>query len=129
MTPLFKKLNYKNQSPIWIINSPESFKNELDEIARFTEVKTNLPVGSDKPDFILTFAVMKQELDKLSEAVLPYLQKETVLWFAYPKGTSKKYKSDYNRDKGWDVITKERYGGVRMISIDDDWSALRFKKK
>ncbi|MGP8215089.1 MAG: hypothetical protein ACLQQ4_05955 [Bacteroidia bacterium] len=49
-----------------------------------------------------------------------------VLWFAYPKGTSK-IKTDINRDTL--RVTGEKYGitTVTAISIDDTWSALRFR--
>lgn len=128
MTPLFKKLNYKSQSPVWIVNAPESFESEMSAMKEFTEIKTLEPLLSDKPGFVLAFAAMKSVLDELSEAIAPVVNDETVLWFAYPKQTSKKYKCDYNRDKGWNVLEEYGFIGVRQISIDDDWSALRFKK-
>ncbi len=28
---------------------------------------------------------------------------DALLWFAYPKGTSKKYTCDFHRDDGWDI--------------------------
>lgn len=42
MTPLFKKLNYKNQSIIFILNAPDSFQSEIDHMIKVTVVKTNL---------------------------------------------------------------------------------------
>lgn len=128
-TPLFKKLNWKNQPQVWVIDAPESFRTDTDQMAEFAEVKSGIPTPADKPQFIISFSSKKQDLDRISIALLPALDRNTVLWFAYPKGTSKKYKCDYNRDKGWDVIASAGYQGVRMISIDDDWSALRFKKQ
>jgi hypothetical protein len=47
---------------------------------------------------------------------------------AYPKGTSKKYKSDYNRDTGHALMAKHGLDGVSLVSLDDGWSAMRFKK-
>lgn len=126
-TPLFKKLNWKNQSPVWIIDAPESFSGEMDAMGGFTEIRAGIPNGT--AGFILAFTPYRNDLDRISEAIKPCLGKETVLWFAYPKGTSKKYKCDFNRDKGWDIITAAGYQGVRMVSVDDDWSALRFSKK
>lgn len=51
-----------------------------------------------------------------------------MVWFAYPKGTSKKYKSEINRDKGWLVMGEAGFEPVRMVAIDEDWSALRFRR-
>lgn len=54
---------------------------------------------------------------------------DAILWFAYPKGTSKKYKCEFNRDNGWDVIRAAGFDTVRAVAIDEDWSALRFRRK
>jgi hypothetical protein len=49
------------------------------------------------------------------------------LWLCYPKGTSKKYKSDINRDKSWELFKPYDFEAVTIVAIDDDWSALRFR--
>ena len=46
-----------------------------------------------------------------------------------PKGSSKKYRSQIDRDHGWDVLGSEGFEPVRMVAIDEDWSALRFRRK
>ena len=50
------------------------------------------------------------------------------MWFAYPKASSKNYSCEFNRDTGWDALGKAGFEGVRQIAIDDDWSALRFRR-
>jgi hypothetical protein len=64
----------------------------------------------------------------LARTVIPAVNDQSVLWFCYPKGTSKKYKSDINRDKGWEIFGEANIEPVRQVAIDDDWSALRFKQ-
>lgn len=59
---------------------------------------------------------------KAVEAVKP----EGVLWISYPKGSSK-IKTDISRDKGWDSVKAMGFVGVSMISVDDTWSAMRFR--
>lgn len=129
MTSLFNKLNFRGHTPIWVVNAPESFHLEIETMKQFTEIKTDEPTLSDKASFVLFFAEMKTQLDQLSEAIAPVLDKNAILWVAYPKQSSTKYASDFNRDKGWDVLMEYGYKGVRQISIDEDWSALRFSKK
>jgi len=51
-----------------------------------------------------------------------------VIWMAYPKGTSKKYTCEFNRDSGWKALGKAGYEPVRIVAIDEDWSTLRFRK-
>ena len=50
-----------------------------------------------------------------------------LLWFGYPKKTSKKYTSDIDRDHGWKTLECVGFNGIRLVSIDEDWSALRFR--
>jgi hypothetical protein len=50
------------------------------------------------------------------------------VWFAYPKGTSKKYTCDFNRDTGWDTLKALGFDTVRAVAIDDNWTALRFRR-
>jgi hypothetical protein len=62
------------------------------------------------------------------KAIPSLLEPDPVFWMAYPKKTSKKYKSEIHRDSGWMPFGDEGYEGVAMVSIDDNWSALRFRK-
>lgn len=41
--------------------------------------------------------------------------------------SSKTYKTDLSRDEGWQPLGALGYEGVRMIAIDDDWSAFRLR--
>lgn len=88
MTPLFKKLNYKNQSEILILNSPESFMSEINEIENFTDVKTNLK-RIKSINFVLIFVLKKVEIDSVIRKIIIKLEEDALLWFAYPKGSSK----------------------------------------
>ena len=45
-----------------------------------------------------------------------------------PKGTSKNYKCEFNRDTGWKILGELGFEPVRMVAIDADWSALRFRR-
>jgi hypothetical protein len=51
-----------------------------------------------------------------------------MLWFAYPKKSSVNYTCDFSRDTGWEILGRHGFEGVRMVAIDQDWSALRFRR-
>jgi hypothetical protein len=53
---------------------------------------------------------------------------DAVLWMCYPKKSSKNYHCDFNRDSGWEILGDYELEGVRIVAIDADWSALRFRK-
>jgi hypothetical protein len=127
MNATFKKLNLKSQGIIYVINSPDSFKKEIDEIEGETTVKTSLS-GAKTITFFLGFVTKQKEVDDLTKKVVPLMDDDGVFWFAYPKGSSKRYKCEFNRDNGWAELGKQGFEGVRMVAIDEDWSALRFRK-
>ncbi|MCU0442045.1 MAG: hypothetical protein MUE96_06580 [Bacteroidia bacterium] len=127
MTPLFKKLNFKNQNDITVLNNPPSFEVEL------TLMKKECPVFVEinpkaSGDFMMAFATTQLQVDELAELITPKLTENGVLWFCYPKASSKKYKCDFNRDTGWAILGKLGFEPVRQVAIDEDWSALRFKR-
>jgi len=127
MTPLFKKLNFKQQKEILILNHPAEFEKELKDMKDYTIVKTN--IGDSKEiEFVMTFVKTKADIDKITPTIHKKLKGDGIVWFAYPKGTSKKYKVEINRDNGWDVLMKLGFEGVRAVAIDNDWSALRFRR-
>jgi hypothetical protein len=46
-----------------------------------------------------------------------------VLWVAYPKGG----RADINRDTLWPMLVEQGLRPITQVSIDDTWSALRFR--
>lgn len=126
MTDTFKKLNFKGQDPMLVLAAPEAFEKELKAMSGEAAVHRSPKAGA-RYGFVLAFAPMKADLLKAAKTVLEALEKEAVLWFAYPKQTSKRYKSDLNRDICWEELKPLKLQPVRQIAIDDDWSALRFK--
>lgn len=127
MTPLFKKLNFKAQNPILVVHAPQSFEAELQQMNGYTTIVTN-PDEVGTSGFIMAFVTQQKELDALSAAFAKKLDGDGVLWFCYPKKSSKKYVCEFNRDTGWHALAKEGYEPVRMVAVDEDWSALRFRK-
>ncbi len=126
MATTFQKLNLKDQKQILVINAPESFEGELATLTD-VEIKRNLYEVTEI-DFALVFVTRKAEIDELSPQLVAKARGDVILWFVYPKGTSKKYKADFNRDNGWDMIAAAGYQPVRMVAIDEDWSALRYRR-
>jgi hypothetical protein len=127
MNAIFKKMNYKDQAQVFVINAPESFKKEMDEMKMLTAITTSL-AGAKEVGFIVAFVTKQKEVDDIAKKVAPQIIGDGLLWLAYPKGTSKKYKCEFNRDTGWTELGKQGFEPVRMVAIDEDWSALRFRR-
>jgi len=127
MNPIFKKLNFKDQKFAYIINAPESFHGPLNEMREYSQIKSSL-TGAKDIMFFLAFVTKQKEVDDFAKKINDVAGDDAIVWFAYPKGTSKKYKCEFNRDNGWEILGKLGFEGVRMVAIDEDWSALRFRK-
>lgn len=126
MNAIFKKLNYKEQQ-IYILNAPRSFEKDMEEMKSLATIGRSLS-SAKRVEFLLAFVTRQKEVDDLIKKVAPLVSDDGLLWFAYPKGTSKKYTCDFNRDNGWNELGKKGFEPVRMVAIDEDWSALRFRR-
>ncbi len=107
-----------------MLNAPASFEPELKTLKGITvrrDTKGDI-------DFSLAFVMTQKEVDTLGPQVAKKAKGDAVVWFAYPKGSSKKYKSEIDRDSGWAVMGKAGFEPVRMVAIDEDWSAVRFRR-
>ncbi|MBV1775332.1 hypothetical protein KSF73_06350 [Burkholderiaceae bacterium DAT-1] len=123
---VLKKLNYKGQATPVVLHAPDACAALLAEFGE-TPVVTDLAAVSSYT-FALVFATQQSEVNALAAALCPKAEGDAILWFAYPKGTSKKYRCDFNRDIGWDAVRAAGFDTVRQVAIDEDWSALRFRK-
>ena len=122
----FDKLNLKDQKQILVINAPESFEPELKAL-RGIAIQRDVK-NAGEVEFSLAFVTKQKEVDALGKAIAKKAQGDAVVWFAYAKGSSKKYKSEINRDAGWQVLGDAGFEPVRMVAIDEDWSAVRFRR-
>lgn len=126
MNPVFKKLNYKNQSNICVLQAPAEFEGNLREMEQYTQVAREWNPNISCA-FLLLFVKSEKEVGEMAEKLKGKLEGDVILWFAYPKKSSKKYSADISRDHGWQPLGELGFEGVRMVSLDQDWSAVRFR--
>ncbi len=113
---LRKKLQYKGGKAL-LLHAPETFTWDI-------EASTDLQKGAD---FILFFARNAAEVEQWKEEVAASLAEgDSILWLAYPKKSSK-LKSDIHRDLLWDTFIAYQLRPVRQVSLDETWSALRYR--
>jgi hypothetical protein len=123
---LLRKLNHKGNGAVYVMDSPGEFYDSIEKMKEETEVVTSFTTKSHVP-LLLVFIRDKADLLAKMDEVKRMIDSNTILWFAYPKKSSKRYKSDITRDAGWDPLGAMGYEPVRQIPLDEDWSALRFK--
>ncbi len=126
MPAIFTKLNLKDQRELLILNAPASFEAEL---AALGDVTAHRVAKSLKTlEFALAFGTKLKDVAAFAKIVAKKASGDAVIWFAYPKGSSKRYTCEFNRDTGWTALGDAGYEPVRQVAIDEDWSALRFRK-
>jgi hypothetical protein len=126
MATIFDKLQLKDQQDILILNAPLSFEPEL---ARLPAITIHRHIESvPQIRYALAFVTKQSEVDTLVPHIAARAKGDAIVWFAYPKGSSKKLKCDFNRDTGWDVLKAAGFDTVRAVAIDEDWTGLRFRR-
>ena len=119
MLDVIKKFRFKDKGVI--INAPKEIGTEFKKLG----FKTVLDKKEKSKNTVVFINNKKDYVDFLKND-LKNIEHDSVLWFAYPKGTSK-IKTDINRDSIRE--TGEEYGitTVTAIAIDETWSGLRFR--
>jgi hypothetical protein len=126
VSAVFKKLNLKDQREIVVVNAPASFEAEIASLSGVS-VRRSL-AGGPQVAFSLAFVTKQPEVDALATQIARRTAGDAVVWFAYPKQSSKRFKSEIDRDHGWASLGAAGFEPVRMVAIDDDWSAKRFRR-
>jgi len=127
MEATLKKLNYKSEAEVLLNNLPEHLDALKEAFGRTTKCVTDIHEAQNIT-FALSFIYTQAELDALVPQLDEKMVGDAILWFCYPKKSSKKFKCEIDRDHGWNIMGIHGYEPVRMVALDDDFSALRFRK-
>jgi hypothetical protein len=125
MDPLLKKLNHRPDTPVVVLGAPAEVEATLAGWASEADVRREL--GGDA-GFVLAFVRSRDDIAEQAPRVAASSAGDAVVWFAYPKKSSKRYRCDVTRDDGWQPLGDVGFEPVRQIAIDEDWSALRFRR-
>jgi hypothetical protein len=126
MKELLKKFNYREQKRIAVINAEQQFlkaiSKELKGVITDSEIDPRCPY-----EFMIIFVRTAKEARHFDPLALHNLTADGILWLCYPKKSSRLFTSRPERDNGWNSLNKLGFYGVRMISVDENWSAMRFR--
>ena len=122
---LLEKLQLKDEKNLLLQGLPLAIEKQFIKLS-FSKNVTPL-LKSKRIDFALIFAFSQKQLKEILKDVIPALHAEAKFWVAYPKASSK-IASDLSRDASWDFIAAHGFETVRMVAVDNLWSAVRFKK-
>ena len=74
---------------------------------------------------VIAFVLTRAALDTVAVPAIDAARRDKLAWIAYPKG--RQLGTDLNRDSLAAALAGQGVQPVRQISIDDTWSALRFR--
>lgn len=122
-TSLFRKLHIVPGEKIAVVNSPAGFIRSLGDLPAAVILTETL---SAPVDFALLFAQTSKDVERLVPEALHSLKPGSMFWVCYPRGISG-VRTDLNRDILWRLMGKFKLAGVAMVSLDNVWSAMRFR--
>jgi hypothetical protein len=127
MSALLGKLQYEGSEKIYVLGAPKELEPHLQDMARVTTVKSS-PTCKQEYGFALFFVKSCADIAKYAPKAAQKVPDDGLLWFAYPKKSTKSYQTDISRDGGWQPLGDLGYEAVRQVAFDDDWSVLRFRR-
>jgi hypothetical protein len=117
--PLASRLQLEPGERIAVLDAPPEASAFLEDVDL---------AKSPRADGILAFARDSAGVRSHAQAIADAAADPGGLaWVAYPKRSSG-VETDLTRDHGWEPLTEAGLGPVRQISLDERWSALRFRR-
>ena len=116
-----EKLHFKPGKTVTFFNPPKNNEELLGGIHEDISISEG-----DPADILLAYIENREQLERNLLALKSSIKDDGALWIAYHKGTSS-VDTDINRDIIHDYAQDHGLKGVSMISINDNWSAFRFK--
>jgi len=118
-----QKLFIKEGHRVLFVGAPEGYQDLLGPLPSQVTLLKELQAPID---VIQVFVASREELEVQLPTLKQALAPKGMLWVAYHKGSSK-VKTDINRDSIAAYARSIGLEAVAIISVDDDWSALRLK--
>jgi hypothetical protein len=120
---LRKKLRMQPGQRVLLLNAPPGYLEELNPLPKGVKVAEQL---DGVFDFVQVFAEKMAELERLAPVAVDAVKYDGLLWVSYPKKSSG-LESDLSRDVVWKEVAKTGLRAVSQVSVNDVWSAIRFR--
>ena len=132
LSSLAKKLRLTAEHSVVAVNAPDGC---VDRLSPGPAAIASRIEPSKTYDAVLLFVTNQDELRALGAGAIRAMRPGGLLWIAYPKGGATRGATDLPATPWWtqrDVLgelTGEKgYRPVAFVSVDDTWTAMRFKR-
>jgi len=119
---LIEKLGIRESFKIFVANPPESYYQILGSLPKGVFVAEKL---TDHLDLIHFFTKKRKELESNLPTFKQALSQKGILWVSWPKRLSG-MDTDLNENMVREVGLKNGLVDVKVIAVDEVWSALKF---
>jgi hypothetical protein len=123
VSTLAQKLRIPVGGKVLLLECPEEVEPLLEDLPPGT---SSVKRGRGPFPAVIGFVERQRDVERVFKQARAALDSEGVLWLAFPKKSSD-IDTDIGRDRGWDALADRGWVPVSNVSIDDTWSALRFK--
>jgi len=123
MTALSKKLQIRSGSKWLFFNVPANYLPIIEPLPYEVQIGYD---AVDEYNGIQLFIKNSTELTTSLQILKPILKPDTIFWITYPKKSSG-IQTDLQMMSSWDELTALGLRVVTSISVNETWTALRFK--
>lgn len=131
-SPVAKKLRLAAEHKVVVLNAPEGYLAQLRPGP--SDVRTALQ-PQETYDVVQLFVSDVEELRRFGRDAVRAVKPNGLLWITYPKGGESRAATDLPATPWWmqrdvlgEITSETGYKPVAFVSIDDHWTALRFKR-
>ena len=121
-TSLAEKLGLAPGMHVVLVNAPDDFESLLNPLPR--EISFDDALKPNAP-YIHFFTTSKKDLGDSFPDLKTHLSPTGMLWISWPKGSSGQ-QTDLNENDVRQIGLKNGLVDVKICSIDDTWSGLKF---
>lgn len=122
-SPLAKKLQIKAGAQVLVLDAPDGY---LDELVPLPDGARVVERAHGHFDVVQAFVRTRAEVDRRAPIVIGSAKPGAVIWLCWPK-QSAHVATDLTRDVLFEHLQRFGLRAVSNVSIDETWSALRFK--
>ena len=115
MSSVADKLRVRPGAAVRLIHAPDRHRPLMGDA-----------VDGSPADVVLLYSRSQAQLERDAAAAIEAVRAGGILWVCYPK-KSAGTPSDMSRDVCRELMLRRGWDAISQISIDDVWSAMRFK--
>lgn len=107
----------------WVEGATAYVRDVPDAVARLVGAAAD----GEAPAWLAIGVVDAAAIERIAPEVEARYVRGATLWLLYPK-RSGAIATDISRDRGWTPLLSRGFLPVAQVSVDDTWSALRFRQ-